>query len=168
MGIEFEKVNYDPFAKTSSLTPYGIDEALKAEGITGAKADFIKQGIYAQESSSGKNTKTSNAGAVGGMQVTPVAFKDVADAGWNLNNPEHNMRSGVRYASKMYDDANGDVGLASAGYYGGPNGMKKASQGVAISDPRNPNAPDTLGYAKQVLSKLSPISNAEASPSVTL
>ena len=168
MGIEFEKVNYDPFAKTYLLTPYGIDEALKAEGITGAKADFIKQGIYAQESSSGKNTKTSNAGAVGGMQVTPVAFKDVADAGWNLNNPEHNMRSGVRYASKMYDDANGDVGLASAGYYGGPNGMKKASQGVAISDPRNPNAPDTLGYAKQVLSKLSPISNAEASPSVTL
>ena len=165
MGIEFEKVDYDPFAKTSSLTPYGIDEALKAERITGAKANFIKNGLYAQESSSGKNTATSNAGAVGGMQVTPIAFKDVADAGWDLNNPEHNMRSGVRYASKMFDNANGDVSLASAGYYGGPNGMQKASQGIAVSDPRNPNAPDTLGYAKQVLSRLNPISNANAQSS---
>ena len=171
MAIEFEKIDYDPFAKTSSLTPYGIDEALKAEGITGAKADFIKKGLYAQESSSGKNTATSNAGAVGGMQITPIAFKEVANQDWKINNPEHNMRSGVRYASKMFDSANGDVSLASAGYYGGPNGMKKASQGIAISDPRNPNAPDTLGYAKQVLSRLNPISSAhaeEAPSSMTL
>jgi hypothetical protein len=50
----------------------------------------------------------------------------------------------------MYDKSGGDLNLTAAGYYGGPGGMQKAKQGVAVSDPRNPNAPTTLEYAKQV------------------
>lgn len=45
-----------------------FEDALAAEGATGPFADLARR-IYKKESNSGKNTKTSYAGAVGGMQV---------------------------------------------------------------------------------------------------
>ena len=39
-----------------------LDVALQAEGVSGKLAELARS-IYAQESSSGKNTATSNAGA---------------------------------------------------------------------------------------------------------
>ena len=62
--------DFDPdayLANKSTKSPF--DAALAAEGVTGAKADFIRS-IYQQESGSGRNTKTSNAGAVGGQSTT--------------------------------------------------------------------------------------------------
>ena len=55
-----------------------FEDALKAEGVTGQLAQ-IARSIYMQESSGGKNTKTSNTGAVGGMQIIPSTFKAMAD-----------------------------------------------------------------------------------------
>lgn len=135
-----------------------FDAALQAEGVTGKKADFMRS-IYQQESTSGKNTATSNAGAVGPMQVTPAAFSDVADKGWSINNPIQNLRSGIRYASQMYDKAGGDPSVAAAGYYGGGGGLTKAQNGVAVSDPRNPGAPNTLQYGAQVAGRMPQSSN---------
>lgn len=127
--------------------------ALAAERVDGPVAD-VARSIYEQESGSGRNTKTSNAGAVGGMQVRPGTFKEVADPGWNIKDPVDNARAGVRYLRKMHDKAGGDPVLTAAGYYGGPGGLEKARRGVSVSDPRNPNAPDTLQYAKQVAARL--------------
>lgn len=138
----------DPVVAASPL-----DAALQAEGVTGPKADLARS-IYQQESGSGRNTATSNAGAVGGMQVQPATFGDVADQGWNINDPVHNARAGVRYASQMYDKAGGNPAIAAAGYYGGPGGLAKAQQGVAVSDPRNPDAPNTLQYGAQVAGRM--------------
>lgn len=138
-------------APTSGVNPF--DSALAAEGVTGPKADFIRS-IYQQESSSGANTRTSNAGATGGMQIIPSTFASVADKGWDINNPEHNARAGIRYAAQMHDAAGGDPALAAAGYYGGPGGMAKARLGVPVFDPRNPNAPSTLQYGQQVAARL--------------
>lgn len=130
-----------------------FDDALKAEGLTGKAAD-IARSIYQQESSSGKNTKTSNAGAVGGMQIIPATFKSVADKDWDINDPFHNSRAGIRYVKQLYEQAGGDPALTAAGYYGGPGGLEKARRGVAVSDPRNPNAPTTLQYGEQVAARL--------------
>jgi hypothetical protein len=140
-----------PAALTKPATP--LDAALVAEKVPAPVAD-IARSIYQQESGSGRNTKTSNAGAVGGMQVIPTTFKSVADPGWNINDPEHNARAGVRYISQMYDKAGGDPALTAAGYYGGPGGLEKARNGVAVSDPRNPSAPNTLQYGQQVAGRL--------------
>jgi hypothetical protein len=129
-----------------------FEQALAAEGITGAKADLARA-HYMQESGAGRNTTTSNAGAVGGMQILPGTFAENSDKGWDINNPEHNARAGIRYVSKMYDAAKGDPVLAAAGYYGGLGGMDKARKGVAVADPRNPNAPNTLQYAQQVAAR---------------
>jgi hypothetical protein len=88
------------------------------------------------------------------MQIIPSTFASVADKGWDINNPVDNARAGIRYLSQMLKDAGGDSRLAAIGYYGGPGAIAKAKKGVAVSDPRNPNAPDTFGYADSVMSRI--------------
>jgi Transglycosylase SLT domain len=130
-----------------------FDEALAAEGVTGKLADLARS-IYTQESGGGKNTTTSNAGAVGGMQILPKTFGSVADPGWDITDPAHNARAGIRYLKQMDKLSGGVPELTAAGYYGGPNGLAKAKLEVAVSDPRNPNAPNTLQYGQQVAARL--------------
>ena len=129
--------------------------ALNEEGVTGDVAD-IARSIYQQESSSGKNTKTSNAGARGGMQIIPTTFNRMADKGWDINDPVNNARAGVRYINALYTKAGGDPALTAAGYYGGEGAIDKAKKGIAVSDPRNPKAPNTLQYGKQVADRIKP------------
>lgn len=129
-----------------------FNAALASEQVSGPLAELAKS-IYAQESSSGANTATSNAGAVGGMQIIPSTFASVADKGWDIKNPEHNLRAGIRYLKYLDGLSGGDARLTAAGYYGGPGGMQKAKAGIAVSDPRNPHAPDTLQYADQVVGR---------------
>lgn len=77
---------WDELPKASAL-----DAALQLEGATGKLAGLAKS-IYQQESGSGRNTKTSNAGAVGGMQILPGTFKEVADKDWSIDDPIDNAR----------------------------------------------------------------------------
>lgn len=130
-----------------------FEVALAQEGITGVAAD-VARSIYTQESSNGTNTKTSNAGAVGGMQMLPSTFKSMADKGWDINDPVHNARAGIRFVNHLHGKSNGDPALTAVGYYGGPGAMNKARNGEAVSDPRNPNAPDTFRYADEVLNRM--------------
>lgn len=130
-----------------------VERALEAEGADEGLAGLVRS-IYQQESGGGRNTKTSNAGAVGGMQILPGTFKEVADDGWSISDPLHNARAGVRYARQMLERAGGEPALAAAGYYGGPGGLEKARNGVAVRDPRNPNAPSTLEYGQQVAARM--------------
>ena len=130
---------------------YSFDDALKAEGIEGSLADLARS-IYAQESGSGRNTTTSSAGAVGGMQIITSTFSSVADKGWDITNPEHNTRAGLRYIKQLDKLSGGDPRLTAIGYYGGPGGIEKARRGKAVSG--GEGFPDTFQYADQVLSRL--------------
>jgi hypothetical protein len=132
-----------------------FEAAISLEGLDPKKA-AIARSIYQQESGSGRNTTTSNAGAVGGAQIIPATFNRMADKGWDINDPLDNARAGVRYVNKLYDLADGDPRLTAAGYYGGEGAIPKAKAGQAVSDPRNPNAPNTLQYADQVAGRLAP------------
>lgn len=130
-----------------------FDMALQKENFSPQMAELARS-IFQQESGSGTNTKTSSHNATGGMQIIPSTFKSVADKGWDINNPEHNYRAGLRYLKQMNDYADGDMRLTAIGYYGGPGGINKARKGIAVSDRDNPNAPNTFGYADQVLSRM--------------
>ena len=130
--------------------------ALAAEGMTG-RLEQLARSIFQQESGSGTNpaaNKVNYAGASGPMQIIPSTFKSVADKDWDIANPEHNMRAGLRYIKEMDKLSGGDSALTAAGYYGGPGGLRKAKAGIAVSDPKNPNAPTTLEYAKQVTGRM--------------
>ena len=135
--------------------------ALEAEGADATLASLFRS-LYQQESSSGSNTTTSNRGATGGSQILPATFNEVADPGWTIKNPYQNLRAGIRYARQGLEAAGGDPSLAAAYYYGGPTGLAKAQQGIAVSDPKNPKAPNTLQYAQQVVNRMSsPSSEAD-------
>ena len=129
-----------------------FDQALKAEGVTGKLADLARS-IYTQESTGGKNSKTSNRGAVGGMQILPSTFRSVAEPGWRIDDPMENARGGIRYLKQLDKQSGGIPELTAAGYYGGPGGMEKARRGIAVADPKNPNAPTTLEYGAQVAAR---------------
>jgi hypothetical protein len=133
--------------------PNPFDQAAQLEGMSGVMLDLAKS-IYFQESSGGKNTKTSNAGAVGGMQVMPATFKGLADKGWVNTDPVHNARAGMRLIKQLHAANGGDPSLTAVGYYGGQGAVNKARNGEAVSDPRNPNAPDTFRYSDEVLARM--------------
>ena len=131
-----------------------FDVALAQEGVTGKLGD-VARSIYQQESGGGRNTKTSNRNAMGGMQIIPETFNSVADKGWDITNPEHNMRAGIRYLKKLDIQSGGDPALTAAGYYGGPGGLEKARRGIAVYDPVNlRKAPNTLEYGQQVVARM--------------
>jgi hypothetical protein len=88
------------------------------------------------------------------MQIIPATFGRMADKGWDINDPLDNARAGLRYVNRLYELAEGDPRLTAAGYYGGEGAIPKAKAGQAVSDPRNPNAPNTLQYADQVASRI--------------
>jgi hypothetical protein len=132
-----------------------LDNALSMEGIaSNDPIASIAHSIYQQETSSGKNTRTSNRGSVGPMQVMPGTFAKNADKGWDINNPTHNLRAAVREIKLLSDANKGDPTLIAAGYYGGQGGANKATNNQAVSDPKNPNAPNTLQYANQVVTRM--------------
>ena len=131
-----------------------FEDMLELEGVTNPQARAFLKSIFEQESSSGKNTKTSAAGAEGAMQVLPGTFKSVADPGWSRANPEHNIRAGIRYGLEALQKARGDMALAATYYYGGPKGLAAAQRGEArfvpaAYDPKGV-APSTLQYGQQV------------------
>jgi hypothetical protein len=131
-----------------------FNDALEKEGVIGTSLEPVVRSLFQQESSSGANTKTSNAGAVGAMQILPTTFASVADKDWDIKDPSQNIRAGIRYAGQMFKLADGDPSLTAAGYYGGPRGLAKAREGIALPDQRNPNAPNTLQYGQQVANRI--------------
>lgn len=131
-----------------------FDQAMLSEGILGTPLEPLARSIFQQESTSGKNTTTSYAGAIGPMQILPSTFNSIADKGWDINDPYHNTRGGLRYLKQGYQASGGDPNLTAAYYYGGPGGMQKLSNGVAVGDPRNPKAPTTAQYAQNVVSNM--------------
>lgn len=136
-----------------------FDTALADEGILGTPLEALARATFGQESSGGRNTATSYAGARGPMQVIPGTFKSVADPSWDINDPYANSRAGIRYLKQGWQASGGDPRLTAAYYYGGPGGMNKLANGIAVGDPRNPNAPNTAQYANQVTGRLGTSTN---------
>lgn len=122
-----------------------------------------------QESGKGTNGNLeSNRGAIGPGQLLQKTFDSVADKGWDIRNPLDNYRGMIRYARQMLQSGGGDPFLAAAGYYGGPEGQAKARMGEAVRDRMNPNAPDTLQYARQVVGRMKDGGRAQGGKGLSL
>jgi hypothetical protein len=127
-----------------------LENAIKAEGFTGRKADYIR--ATAQHESGGDPNAKSNKGATGIMQIMEGTFKANADKGWDYNNPAHNTHAGVREAGKQYDAANGNVAAAGAGYVGGNGARVKYYKGQPVVDKKN--GYNSFGYGQQIVDKM--------------
>jgi hypothetical protein len=74
----------------------------------------------------------------------------------NIKDPVHNARAGVRIIKNLYAANDGDPTSVYAGYYGGQGAANKLKTGQAVSDPKNPNAPNTREYAQQASARQEP------------
>jgi soluble lytic murein transglycosylase-like protein len=143
-----------------------INQAITSQNAEGLRP--LVESIYEQESSSGRNPeaeKENYAGAAGGMQVTPIAFKEVQDKGYlpkdySLDNPQHRLEAGVayiRYLADMYDN---DPEKIAAAYYGGPSAVADGEILRNRRDPQNPKAPTVGEYVDKVLARIMPTAEA--------
>lgn len=137
----------------------GFEDDAKAENLT-AEERKLALSIYAQESGGGKNTGTSHAGATGHMQMLPSTFEAFADKGWDINNPTHNRRAGMRYLKHLLKKSGGNVRSAAGGYYGGEGAIRSDGSLRTFTDRKNPSFPDTQQYADQVMERMSRIPDA--------
>jgi soluble lytic murein transglycosylase-like protein len=85
-----------------------------------------------QIESCGNPLALSSAGARGLFQVMPFHFQP----GEDMNDPETNARRGLAYLKRGLELANGDAGLALAGYNGGHSVIRKGWSAFAAETRR--------------------------------
>lgn len=78
--------------------------------------------IYENETASGKNVRSSSAGAQGHMQLMPKTAKEMGVA--DISDPYQNIEGGVKYYAKMLKKF-GDPVVAAAAYNAGPGNVSK-------------------------------------------
>jgi hypothetical protein len=78
--------------------------------------------IYENETASGKNVRSSSAGAQGHMQLMPGTAKEMGVA--DIADPYQNIEGGVKYYAKMLKKF-GDPVVAAAAYNAGPGNVRK-------------------------------------------
>lgn len=78
--------------------------------------------IYENETASGKNVRSSSAGAQGHMQLMPKTAKEMGVA--DISDPYQNIEGGVKYYAKMLKRF-GDPVIAAAAYNAGPGNVSK-------------------------------------------
>ena len=129
-----------------------FDDLIAQEG-----ADAIKpviQAIYAQESGSGKNARTSIDGARGGMQVIPATFARFARPGEDINNPDDAVRVGIRYAKYLGDKFGNDPAKIAAGYFSGEGNVNSGQGSAWKNDRADGNGKSVSGYVSDVMKRI--------------
>lgn len=97
-----------------------VNFALQEADRQGVPREYIKA-IIMNESSGGINIGRSRAGAIGPMQLMPATAKE---QGVNINDPKDNIRGGVMYFKKLFNQFSDPV-LAAAAYNAGPGNVRK-------------------------------------------
>ena len=100
-----------------SYTNY-VDEMADKYGVPRSHV----RAIYENETASGKNVRSSSAGAQGHMQLMPSTAKEMGVA--DIADPYQNIEGGVKYYAKMLKKF-GDPVVAAAAYNAGPGSVRK-------------------------------------------
>jgi len=100
-----------------SYTNY-VDEMADKYGVPRSHV----RAIYENETASGKNVRSSSAGAQGHMQLMPGTAKEMGVA--DIADPYQNIEGGVKYYAKMLKKF-GDPVIAAAAYNAGPGSVRK-------------------------------------------
>jgi hypothetical protein len=126
--------------------------------------------IWGQESSGGKNTKTSATGARGAFQMEPPTFQQYNEnPNGDINDPTDNAVAAMNYMHDLLNRYGGDYNLAGQAYYGGrPVGY--LYKGIPKKDVRStgvPGSPLISEYGASIASKANTIRaqlDAEGAP----
>ena len=126
-------LNDKPAAQPSATSALDIDRIAGEEGVD----PILVRAVMGAESSGGKDTRVSVDGARGPMQMMQKTFAGFADKGWDINNPEHNVRAGARYLKRLSDKVGGDPFKIGAAYLSGEGNVDK--WGIINDDVRDGN-----------------------------
>lgn len=102
---------------SKSYTTY-VDQMADKYGVPRSHV----RAIYENETASGKNVRSSSAGAQGHMQLMPSTAKEMGVA--DIADPYQNIEGGVKYYAKMLKKF-GDPVVAAAAYNAGPGNVSK-------------------------------------------
>lgn len=128
---------------TAEGSPYK-DSINKTAQKTGVPPNLIASMMNQEQGSSTNPGITSSKGAVGPMQVTDVAAKDVGmeNSDWKTN-PDTNILVGGMYMAKQLQAHSGNTQLALASYNAGPGAVQQHN-GV-------PPYPETQKYVNKIM-----------------
>lgn len=146
---------------TQSDEPRGkrpLDDLLKGEGAEHLKP--VIEAIYSQESGSGKNSKTSVDGARGPMQIMPGTFKQLARDGESIDNPDDNMRVGIRLIKALGDKFSNDPARIAAAYFSGEGNVNPTGDQILRKDKADGNGKRVSSYVQDVLNRIVPSAQA--------
>jgi len=133
-------------------------------------ADHLKpviEAIYKQESGAGSNARTSIDGAQGGMQVIPATFQRYAKPGERIDNPDDNMRVGVRIIKDLARRFGNDPAKIATGYFSGEGNVNPGQGSAWKNDRADGNGKRVSGYVADILAKVGGISEAQAAQPAT-
>ena len=173
IGVEADKARgqygeAEGFARGGEIegSPVGgdvVQRAMALEGITDPALASLILSLYQQETSGGRNVRTSPAGARGALQIMPATFDEMSRGELDMNSELDLARAGIRYAKESFDAAGGDPRLAAARYFGGPGGMRALARGEeGASDVLGKNVRD---YAEDIVARMKE-DRAEMRPSM--
>lgn len=151
-----------PLPKRSSVSAQiDIDSLIKEEGADDL-APVIKA-IYEQETSSGRNVKTSVDGARGPMQVMPATYQRVMGEP-DTGDPVQQARAGIREIKRLSEKFGADPAKIAVGYFSGEGNVNLGDGPPYRRNLKDSNGKDVSSYMTDVLEKLQ--KTGETKPSV--
>lgn len=149
-----------PAPGAAAANPAQLANVARSFGLDD-KTTSLALSIFEQESRSGQeNTSKANyAGARGPMQVTKDTFEGLKREGlipsdWEHGNPAHTTAAGIALIKQLHQQYAGDPRKIAAAYYSGPKAIAADGTIKNLRDPKNPKAPSTLEYVRQVTSRM--------------
>lgn len=139
-------------AKQKTKVNDNLDAILSSEGAEHLAP--VVRALYAQETGSGTNARTSTDGARGPMQIMPGTFRQLARPGESIDNPEDNLRVGVRLVKALGDKFNNDPARIAAGYFSGEGNVTPSGDQVIRHDRADGNGKRVSSYVQDVLKRL--------------
>jgi soluble lytic murein transglycosylase len=141
-----------------ALYPLGYVNIINQEAKNSQINPYLLISIIRQESKFDPQIK-SIANAVGLMQLIPTTAEETAKqiqlSGFDLTNPEHNVKLGTTYINNLHRSTQNNSLLAIAGYNAGPGNASQWAKKFGLDDPdefvEKIPFPETESYVKNVL-----------------
>lgn len=144
-------------ADLSSIPDDQLDALIEAQRTA------VSSAILGQESGNNPNSPTSIDGAVGQAQIEPGTFKQYAQPGEDINNPQDNIAVHKRIIADLANKANGDPARIAVGYFSGPGNISPPdSETPYVKDHKDGNGKTVSSYVSDVLKRMNPVSEAAA------